>query len=458
MAQENRIGKATIARNLILSVGFGAIAVAGCGYNSARDGLSPQKASPPAIDIPALKDAALSSLANGIQPVVNAGGGCVAELTIDPKLQRAVSETLCRYADTNDTGVGWAILMSVKDGAVLALADCGGIADVPRPFALTRMFTPGHLLSTLTVAAAFDAGIATPSSELFTDASEAFYYQYKLPGDGGHIWESTLTVSNALVYSSNVVLAKLGILVGRDREYDVLNKFGIGTRSGIGFSGEPVGRLLPPDRWCSQQKTRIPIGQGVEVPSIQVSRAYATLANHGERVDPYVVKRIVNASGDTLYEHVAATNKVRAVSREAADSTCGILEGAVKTDDLKGMDGIHDEDPPAIAKALVPPRAAGRRAAVKGVRIAGKTSTAQRMKPDSYEYYFDRYIASFAGFFPADAPEYVLVVCYETKRVDGVPYLHQGGGRPAMAFAETVRKMGYGSLDDGIITVQGNER
>lgn len=443
MVHETSIGKATIVRNLVLAVGFGGMAVAGCGFNAARDGVSPQ-ASVSAIDVPALKEAALSNLAEGAQRIVSAGGGCVAELTIDPTLQRVVSDVLSRHADTNDAGIGWAVLISANDGAVLALADCGGAADAPRPFAMTKMFTPGHLISTLTVAVALDAGIATPDSELFTDASEAFYYQYKLPGDGGHIWESTLTVSNALAYSSNVVLAKLGILVGRDREYDALSKFGIGIRTGIGFAGESAGRLLPPERCSRLQWTRIPIGQGVEITAIQIARAYATLANHGERVDPYVVKRIVNASGETLYEHVASTNKVRAVSRAAADSTCGILEGAVRADDLKGFDGLHDEDPPDIAKSLVPPRATGRRAAVEGVRIAGKTSTAQRMKPDSYEYYFDRYTASFAGFFPADAPKYVLVVCYETKRVDGVPYIHQGGGRPAMAFAEVVRRMGYG--------------
>lgn len=443
MVHETRIGKATIVRNLVLAVGFGGMAVAGCGFNAARDGVSPQ-VSVSAIDVPALKEAALSNLAEGAQRIVSAGGGCVAELTIDPTLQRIVSDVLSRHADTNDNGIGWAVLMSANDGAVLSLADCGGAVDAPRPFALTRMFTPGHLISTLTVAAALDAGIVTPDSELFTDASEAFYYQYKLPGDGGHIWESTLTVSNALAYSSNVVLAKLGILVGRDREYDALSKFGIGIRTGIGFAGESAGRLLPPERCSRMQLTRIPIGQGLEVTAIQIARAYATLANHGERVDPYAVKRIANASGETLYEYATLTNKVRAVSREAADSTCGILEGAVKASDLKGFNGLHDEDPPDIAKSLVPPRATGRRAAVEGVRIAGKTSTAQRMKSDSYEYYFDRYTASFAGFFPADAPKYVLVVCYETKRVEGVQYIHQGGGRPAMAFAEVVRKMGYG--------------
>ena len=443
MVHETRIGKATIVRNLVLAVGFGGMAVAGCGFNAARDGVSPQ-ASVSAIDVPALKEAALSNLAEGAQRIVSAGGGCVAELTIDPTLQRVVSDVLSRHADTNDAGIGWAVLISANDGAVLALADCGGAADAPRPFAMTKMFTPGHLISTLTVAAALDAGIATPDSELFTDASEAFYYQYKLPGDGGHIWESTLTVSNALAYSSNVVLAKLGILVGRDRENDALSKFGIGIRTGIGFAGESAGRLLPPERCSRLQWTRIPIGQGVEITAIQIARAYATLAKHGERVDPYAVRRIVSASGEVLYEYVASTNKVRAVSRAAADSACGILEGAVRADDLKGVDGLHDEDPPDIAKSLVPPRATGRRAAVEGVRIAGKTSTAQRMKPDSYEYYFDRYTASFAGFFPADAPKYVLVVCYETKRVDGVPYIHQGGGRPAMVFSEVVKRLGYG--------------
>ena len=428
---------------IALVVTIGLMVVAGCGYTSANDGFASSAASAKAIDIPAMKNVALSGLASG-RCTVGAGGGCVAELTIDAALQRNVAEILARHADTNDTGVGWATILSVKDGAVLALADCGGDTDAPRPFALTRMFMPGHLLSTLTVAAAIDADIATPNTKLFTNSLEAYFSDYKLPSDGSHIWESTLTVSNALAYSSNVVLAKLGILVGRDKEYDILNKFGIGVRSGIGFAGEKLGRLLPPDRWCRLHRTRIPIGQGVEITSIQITRAYATLANHGLRVEPYVIKRITDSSGATVYTHTASTNKVQAVSRKAADNTCGILEGAVKADDLKGFDGLKDEAPPDIAKSLVPRRATGRRAAVEGVRVAGKTSTMQRMKPDSYEYEADRYIASFAGFFPAEDPKFVLVVCYETRRVEGAPYIHQGGGRPAIAFAEVVKRMGYG--------------
>ena len=440
--------KVRILKNTLMTA-IGLMSVAGCGYNSVRDGTMSKDESVHSIDIPAIKDAALSNLATN-KCIVSAGDGRSAELTIDVSLQRMVSEVLTRHADTNDTGVGWATILSVKDGAVLVLADCGGDADAPRPFALTRMFMPGHLLSTLTVAAAIDADIATPNTELFTNSLEAYFSDYKLPSDGSNIWESTLTVSNALTYSSNVVLAKLGILVGRDKEYDILNKFGIGIRSGVGFAGEKLGRLLPPDRWCRLHRTRIPIGQGVEITSIQIARAYATLANHGLRVDPYVVKRITDASGTTLYTHTASTSKVQAVSRKAAASTCAILEGAVKADDLKGFDGLKDEDPPNIAKSLAPRKATGRRAAVDGVRIAGKTSTMQRMKPDSYEYDFDKFIASFAGFFPADDPKYVLVVCYETRRIEGAPYIHQGGGRPAMAFAEIVKRMGYGKATPSV--------
>ena len=399
----------------LLMTAVGLIVVAGC--EPAQDGTESDAAAKSAVDIPALRAAALANIANP-PCVARVGNGCVADMTVDSTMQRIVSETLYRSADTNDTGIGWAVLMSVKNGAVLALADCGGDADAPRPFALTRLFMPGHLLSTLTVVAAIDAGIAEADTELSTDPLEAFFSEYKLPHDVGLARESTLTISNALACSANVALAKLGILVGREKEYDVLNKFGIGAISGIGFPGESAGRLLPPEKWGKVHRTRIPIGQGVECTAIQIARAYATLANHGMRVDPYVVKRIADAAGETLYAHTASTNSVQAVSRAAADMVCGILEGAVG--------------------------ATGRRAAVKGVRVAGKTATMQRMKPNSHEYETDKYIASFAGFFPADDPKYVLVVCYETKRIDGAPSIHLGGGRPAMAFAEIVRRFQVG--------------
>lgn len=403
--------KIKVTKSLLLTA-VGLIVAAGC--SPTQDGTKSDAAVKAAVDIPALKATAMENIVNS-PCSVSVGNGCVAEMTIDSTMQRIVSETLCRTADTNDTGVGWAILMSVKDGAVLALADCGGEANAPRPFALTRQFTPGHLLSTLTVAAALDAGIVKPGTELSTDPLEAVFCEYKLPSDVGRSGESKLTVSNALACSANVVLAKLGILVGREKIHDVLCKFGIGGKSGIGFPGESAGRLLPPENWSKVHRVRIPIGQGVECTAMQVARAYATLANHGTLVESYAVKRIVDTTGGTLYAHTASTNRVQAVSRGAADNTCAILEGAVG--------------------------ATGRRAAVKGVRVGGKTATMQRMKPDSLEFETDKYIASFAGFFPADDPKYVLVVCYETKRMEGAPYIHQGGGRPAMTFAEIVRKL-----------------
>lgn len=412
----------------------------GCGRYAVPASAERQCSAAAVFDVQAAKDELLSALFSTGNPV-STNGGIRAETTLDRRVQRIVSETLPRHADTNDTGRGWAVVMSVEDGAVLALAECGGEDGEPRPFALARVFGPGHLLSTLTAAAAFDARIATPNTKMFTSAMEAFYYEYKLPRDGGHVWESTLTISNALAYSSNVVLSKLGIIVGRDKLYDVLDKCGIGRRSGIGLKREPVGRLIRPERWCRLQQTRIPIGQGVEITSIQIARAYATLANHGRRVDPYVVRRITDATGATLYEHVASTNQPQTISSYAADNTCAILAGAVKADDLKGFAGAKDKDPPDVAKCFVSPRPTGWRAAVEGVRVAGKTSTVQRLKDDGRNYETDKYTASFAGFFPAESPKYVIVVCFETKRNENAMFMHFGGGRPAMAFAEIVKSM-----------------
>ena len=72
-------------------------------------------------------------------------------------------------------------------------------------------------------------------------------------------------------------------------------------------------------------------------------------------------------------------------------------------------------------------------------KVMGMTSTSPRRKPDGRECEPDRFVAGFAGFFPADAPEFVVVVCFETRRVDGAPLLHQGGWRPALSFADIVR-------------------
>ena len=128
------MGIKTNVVEFVFAVALGMLSVAGCGYSSASDGLSTPDTPDPTMDIATMKEAALSNLANGIQPTVNAGNGCIAELTVDPMLQRIVSDVLSRHADTNDTAIGWAVLMSANDGAVLALADCGwsGLSYAPK--------------------------------------------------------------------------------------------------------------------------------------------------------------------------------------------------------------------------------------------------------------------------------------------------------------------------------------
>jgi len=418
--------------NNALMLAAGLMFVAGCGYNNARDDAPAAEAAKRATGS---ADAKYSLEIGGTSRRLGISLRTGAEWTIDPAIQRIVSEALARHADTNDTGRGFAAVVSVGDGAVLAMADCGVGDESERPFALMRTFEPGHLLSPLMVAAAFDADIAKPDTELFTNALEGFYQQFKLPSDAGYVFESSLSVSNGLIYSSNIILSKLGILVGPATVHSVFDRFGICHMTAAGMLPEHPGRLRPPEKWAKNEWARIPIGQGVTVNLMQIVRAYAILANHGRSVDLRYVKGASAASSESAEQ---------IVSRKAADGVCSILEGAVSAADLKGVDVSEEEMRNDLARCLVKPMPTGRRAAVAGVRVAGKTSTSLRRKEDSWKYETDRYVASFAGFFPADNPSFVVAVCFETRRQEGLPYLHFGGGRPAMAFAEIVKEMSFG--------------
>ena len=366
---------------------------------------------------------------------------CPIEITIDQNLQRIVEETLIRYADTNDTGIGWSVVLSAKDGAVLAIADCGEVMDRTLPLAATYAFEVGQLATPFMVAAAFEEKLATPSTKLSVDKEEDYFKQWKLPSDGGAFNDiGYLSISNAISFSSNVVLAKLGVLVGPKRVHEIFSRFGFGQKTGVAIRVENGGRLKESSRLGLQGQSRMSVGQGVIGTALQIARAYAELANRGRGVKPFILRRILNSSGDVLYEHKTPHDVEQVVPSDVAKDVCSILEGAV-LDDLCGECATNGKEGSSSGGNQTHRHPTGRRASVKGVRIAGKTSTMMRMKSDSYEYDFDRYIASFAGFFPADDPKYVIVVCYETRRIEGVPYIHHGGGRPAMCFAEIVRKI-----------------
>lgn len=310
--------------------------------------------------------------------------------SIDREVQNALRDALVRYADTNDTGRAWGVVMDARNGAVRGIADTG-FASESTDGVECVCHEPGSVLKPFVAAIALDCGIAEIGTKYSTARDDKRYGN--LPSDGGHAWPDEMTVGDALVKSSNVVFGKLACDIGRDRVYRGLRSFGFGGKSQSECVGGNACALsgCPKHPWDNATMSRIGIGEGVAVTALQLARAYAILANDG--VD------------------VVGSNRVVGVG--TAKAICRTLERVASKEGT------------------------ARRAAVEGVRVAGKTGTTRRFAGEGCAD--GRYLATFAGFFPVDDPKYVIVTTFETKMSDGS--MHQGGYRSALAFAEIVKRM-----------------
>ena len=215
------------------------------------------------------------------------GATNVAQLTIESSLQSQVTSILNRWADTNHTGIGWAVVMSVSDGAVLAMADCGVKDTASRPLAVKKTFEPGHTVSPFAVAVAFNEGIATPNTMISTEEEGEKYVGIR--SDKELFKVSQMSVKEALPRSVNSVIGKIGQDLG-DKVYGGLASFGLSKETLVDFGlfdVEGVGGLnLSKMKGDKEFQSRVSMGQGFHVSAMQLARAYLILANQGRWAEP----------------------------------------------------------------------------------------------------------------------------------------------------------------------------
>jgi cell division protein FtsI (penicillin-binding protein 3) len=214
-----------------------------------------------------------------------------------------------------------------------------------------------------------------------------------------------LRSADILRVSSNIGAVKIALELGPQAHLAMLRRFGFGSVTGSGFPDESAGLLRDePPRWPLDQAT-LAFGQGLSVTPLQLAAATAALANGGRAVRPRLVRaRRVEGSPwrETRVEPVR-----RVVSAETAAQVLSMLAT------VTGPDGT------------------GRRAALRGVRVAGKTGTAQKFDAERGSYSDDRYVAWFLGVVPAEAPRLVIVAALDEPRR---PH-HTGGAVAAPLFA-----------------------
>lgn len=365
--------------------------------------------------IQGMRDARGRELYDKRQVSIDPIPGADVYLTIDHNIQFEAEDALRWGVAEYGAASGWCIVMGAKTGAVLAMASLPDFEPLafgrtPDDAKLNRAvafnYEPGSVMKTITVAAAVDAGFVRPTSFYRTNRDDPNYY--RLPGDGSHKWEPTMTVRDALVHSSNIVIGKLAYDFGPRRLYEYMRKFGFGAKTGIELPGEQFGILPDPRKraWDKASPSRAGIGQFVAVTAIQLAGAYQAIANDGVRMRPYVVDRVVRADGSEAYRGVP-TPAGRAISAAAARTTREMM-----------LD-------------VASPRGTARRAAIRGYSVAGKTGTAQKQIPGGRGYSPGLYRATFCGIVPAGDPELVVLV---TLDFEARTRFHQGGNSAGPVF------------------------
>lgn len=330
----------------------------------------------------------LSSLAE--RPVQN---GTNLVLTIDRNVQGYVEKTLKKALETYQAASGTVVVMDAKTGGIVAMASEPSFnpniyRDVPKNEqsrflnpATAAVWEPGSIFKTVVMAAAIDNGVVEPETEgVFSNSVQVGKYEIHTAENKAFGRE---TMTQVLEHSDNVAMVWVAQQLGTEKMAASIKKFGFGAPTGIDLPGEVGGNVLPASQWHDIERSTMSFGQGIATTPLQIVSAMAALGNGGHLLQPHIVQQLIAPDGS------ATTIPPKVVDETVISATTSAKITAM------------------MVSVVV--NGHGKRAAVPGYAIAGKTGTAQIPNPAG-GYYEDRHIGGFAGFFPADNPRFAMVV------------------------------------------------
>ena len=318
--------------------------------------------------------------------------------TLDSRLQYYAEKYLKEGIQKNEAKKGQVIIMNPKNGDILAMASYPTFnaniwqkapASNRKIPSVVDVYEPGSVFKVITLAAVLEEELVSTAT-VFTVPETLRVYDRTIheahARDKGDTDQKT--VSEIIEQSLNVGVAMLSDLLDKTQYYTYLKEFGFGKETGIELPGESKGLLRDPSAWSGVDKSMISFGQGVAVTSIQMASAIGCIANGGVYVKP----RIVDYFSDHTFEtrkSVPITQTHRVIREETAHQIKQVMHKVVQ-------------------------QGTGMIAHIPGITIAGKTGTAQKAREDGKGYADGEYIASFAGFFPVEDPEVLILVLVDT--------------------------------------------
>ncbi len=328
--------------------------------------------------------------------------GLDIRLTLDYRIQALAEEVMGRALTEYSAKAARAIVLDTTDFSVLAMVNLPSydLNDIPRNDltalnALSRnalvsdVYEPGSTFKIITAAANIEEYLQGNADAYAMNRVFSSSRTRTVDGTTIRCWSdhangkhSNQTLAEALNNSCNPCFVDIALALGKETFYDYLAAFRFGRATGLDFSGEAIGMLLPESTLRDCDFARIGFGQTIAVTPLQLACASAAAVNGGYYYAPHLVESISTAEGATVWR-LQPSLVGRTVSEEASRILSSMLEGVVR-------DG------------------SGKKAYIEGYRIAGKTGTAQKYEDGHIAQ--GKYVSSFVGYFPADAPRYLALV------------------------------------------------
>lgn len=319
-------------------------------------------------------------------------------LTIKSSIQYKVELPLAEAVRNAGAKSGMAIVLDHKTGEILALAnyptfDPNQLKSISNENltnrAVQNVYSPGSVFKLITYGTALERNLISPDGTIDkgNGTIDVAGHVFKDHGGGG-----TVTYTKALAQSSNVSAIKTGLKVGKENFYSSLQKFGFGKSTGIELPAETSGIVRNPARWNGDSLASMSIGYEIGVTALQMASAFATIANDGVRIQPRIIKEI--RQFDEKIGSTTEPAREQVVSAESARKLRQMLREVV----VSGT---------------------GKRAAVRGYSIAGKTGTAWKFDEKLKRVNSAKYMSSFIGFAPADDPQVTIAVIIDEPKIGG---------------------------------------
>ncbi len=331
-----------------------------------------------------------------------AQAGNEVRLTVDLDIQLSAERAMKKVYLSSGAKAVSCVVLNPQNFDILAMVNYPSydLNEVPRNdsetlnalsrnFLISDIYEPGSTFKIITAAADIEEYLRG-NKNAFSD-SYIFNSGRTRSVDGTTIkcWSdhsngkhTNQTLADALNNSCNPCFTDIALSLGSGVFYDYLNSFGFGNVTGIDFSGEALGMLVPQTAVRDCDLARIGFGQTVAVTGVQLACAAAAAVNGGNYYIPHILKSVVSPDGVTVSENKPIL-KNKVISEKASEMLRGMLEGVVS-------------------------EGSGKHAYIEGYKVGGKTGTAQKYEDGHVAQ--GKYVSSFVGFFPADNPQYLALI------------------------------------------------